>query len=259
MPSFLELHRPGEPLLCPNPWDVGSALVLASLGFSALATTSSGFAATLGRRDGDTTPDETLSSAAAIAAAVSVPVTADLEDGYSETSDGVADTVRRALSAGLAGCSIEDWSGDQVYPLDVAAARIGAAAAAGGGDIVLTARADSHVHGFDDLGDTITRLQAFEAAGADVLYAPGVDQIEDIKRVIAAVSRPVNVLLRPGGPSVGELAAVGVARITVGGGFAFAALGALTEAALEIRDAGTTGYTRLSRIGQQAAAAAFGQ
>jgi 2-methylisocitrate lyase-like PEP mutase family enzyme len=257
MPSFLELHRPGEPLLCPNPWDPGSALLLASLGFRALATTSSGFAATLGRLDGDTTPEETVSSAAAIAAAVSVPVTADLEDGYADTPEGVASTVRQAVDAGLAGCSIEDWSGDHVYPIDVAAARVEAAATAAGGQIVLTARADSHVHGFDDLGDTIVRLQAFENAGAHVLYAPGLDQISDIKRVVEAVSRPVNVLLRGGGPSVNELAAAGVARITVGGGFAFAALGALTEAALEVRDVGTTEYARLSKIGQQAAAAAF--
>ncbi|MGH2835094.1 MAG: isocitrate lyase/PEP mutase family protein [Solirubrobacteraceae bacterium] len=257
MPSFLELHRPGDPLLCPNPWDVGSARLLASLGFEALATTSVGFAATLGRLDGEPSPEESLSSAGAIAAAVSVPVTADLEDCYAETLEGVDETVRRAISAGLAGCSIEDWTGDRVYPIDVAAARVEAAVAAAGDDIVLTARADNHFHGVRDLADTIARLRAFEAAGAHVLYAPGPDQIDDIRRVIDAVSRPVNVLLRPGGPTVAELAAAGAARITVGGSFAFAALGALKQAALELRDSGTAEYTHLSKIGQRAAAGAF--
>ena len=257
--SFLDLHRPGDPLLCPNPWDVGSARVLASLGFSALATTSSGFAATLGRLDGEPTPEESLASAAAIAAAVPVPVTADLEDGYAPDPDGVAAIVRRAVSAGLAGCSIEDWDGERCYPTDAAASRVRAAAIAAGDDVVLTARADNHVHGVHDLGDTIARLQAFEAAGAHVLYAPGLESIDDIATVVEAVTRPVNVLLRPDGPSVAELAGVGAARITVGGAFAFAALGALAEAAIELRDQGTTGYARLSRLGQRAAADAFGR
>lgn len=257
MSSFLALHRPGEPLLCPNPWDVGSARLLASLGFKALATTSSGFAASLGMADGETTPDQTLSSAAAISAAVPIPVTADLENLYADDPEGVAATVRRAISVGLAGCSIEDWDGERTYPLEVAAARVEAAAAAAGDEIVLTARADNYFHGVRDLGDTVARLRAFEAAGAHVLYAPGPDNIADIERIVSAVSRPVNVLLRPGGPAVAELAAAGVARITVGGSFAFAALGALTEAALELRDAGTTGFGRLSKIGQGAVAEAF--
>lgn len=257
MTGFLELHRPGEPLLCPNPWDVGSARVLAALGFEALATTSSGFAATLGRLDGDATPEQSLASAAAIAAAVAVPITADLEDGYARDAGGVADTVRRAAEAGLAGCSIEDWHGDEVYSLTAAAARVEAAVAAGGDDFVLTARADNHFHGVRDLEDTIARLQAYEAAGAHVLYAPGPDQIDDIERIVAAVSRPVNVLLRPGGPTVAELAAVGVARISVGGGFAFAALGALVEAATEVRDQGTSNFTRLAKLGQSHAVDAF--
>jgi 2-methylisocitrate lyase-like PEP mutase family enzyme len=222
------------------------------------ATTSSGFAATLGRLDGDATREDNLSSAAAIAAAVSVPVTADMEDGYAPTPAGVAETVRKALDAGLAGCSIEDWDGEGVYPRDAAAERVQAAAHAAGDQIVLTARADNVFHGVDDLADTIARLQAFAAAGAHVLYAPGLDRIDDIRTVISSVSRPVNVLMRPNGPTVPELAAAGVARITVGGSFAFAALGALTEAANELRDAGTTGYSRLSAIGQQAAIRAFG-
>lgn len=257
MSNFLQLHRPGEPLLCPNPWDVGSARLLSSLGFKALATTSSGFAATLGQVDGDTTPEQSLASAAAIAAAVRLPVTADLENGCSPTPEGVAGTVRRAIDAGLAGCSIEDWDGERLYPVDAAAARIEAAVAAAGTDIVLTARADNYFHGVQELDDTIVRLQAFEAAGAHVLYAPGPDRIADIRAIVTSVSRPVNVLLRPNGPTVAELAIAGVARITVGGSFAFAALGALTEAATELQNDGTTSYARLSAIGQKAAMRAF--
>lgn len=258
MTRFLDLHRPGKPLLCPNPWDIGSARLLGSLGFEALATTSSGFATTLGRLDGDTTREDSIASAAAIAAAVAIPVTADLEDGYAPTLAGVADTVRLAIDAGLAGCSIEDWDGERFYEGDVAAARVEAAAAAAGDDIVLTARADNYFHGVQDLEDTIARLQTFEAAGAHVLYAPGLDRIDDIRAVIAAVSRPVNVLMRPNGPTVSQLAAAGVARISVGGAFAFAALGALVEAATELRTTGTTNYTRLSAIGQRAASQPFG-
>ena len=258
MHSFLELHRPGDPLLCPNPWDVGSARLLVSLGFHALATTSSGFAATLGRLDGNTTAEESLASAAAIAAAVPLPVTADLEDGYGASPDDVAATVERARAAGLAGCSIEDWDGDSVHSVDAAAARIRAAAVAAGDHIVLTARADNHFHGVTDLGDTIARLQAFEAAGAHVLYAPGLTDIDDIKRVIESVSRPVNVLIRPGGPGVRELAAAGAARITVGGYFAYVAMGALVEAATELSGTGGTEFGRLSGVGQRAVAAAFG-
>jgi len=230
MSDFLDLHRSGEPLLCPNPWDVGSARVLATLGFKALATTSSGFAATLGQRDGVPSREQTLASAQSIVTATPLPVTADLEDGYGDTDEGVADTVRLAMRAGLAGCSIEDWSGEAFYDVDVAASRVRAAVDAAGDDIVLTARADNFFHGVEDLDDTVERLQAFEEAGAHVLYAPGLERLEDIRAVIASVSKPVNVLMRPGGPTVTELADAGVGRITVGGAFAFAAFGALVEA-----------------------------
>jgi 2-methylisocitrate lyase-like PEP mutase family enzyme len=248
MSGFLDLHRPGAPLLCPNPWDIGSARVLASLGFEALATTSSGFAASLGRRDGEATREETFAHVRELVRAVAVPVTADLEDGY----DSPAETVREAIASGLAGCSIEDWDGERFYARDEALARVAAAVEAAGDEIVLTARADNFFHGVTDLDGTIARLQAYESAGAHVLYAPGLDRIEDIRRVVGAVSRPVNVLMRPDGPSVPELAEAGVARITVGGSFAFAAVGALVEAATELRDQGTTTYTRLSAIGQRA-------
>jgi 2-methylisocitrate lyase-like PEP mutase family enzyme len=257
MSGFLALHRPGDPLLCPNPWDAGSARILASLGYQALATTSSGAAAALGQLDGSATRDEALAAAREIVVATNVPVTADLEDGYGPTTADVAETVRRAIDAGLAGCSVEDWKGDAVYDLDTATARVAAAVEAAGDDIVLTARADNAFHGVEDFEDTLARMQAFDRAGAHVLYAPGLERLEDIRALVAGVSKPVNVLMRPDGPTVAELAGAGVARITVGGSFAFAALGALVEAAEELRDHGTTGYSRLSAIGLRAAREAF--
>ena len=176
MTSFLDLHRPGQPLLLPNPWDVGSARILAALGYQALATTSSGFAATLGRPDMSVSRDEALAHAAAIAAAVDVPVTADLENGFGDSPEQVATTVSLARGTGLAGCSIEDATGrpdDPIYPAVLAAERIAAAAEAAGEGFVLTARAENFLHGRADLDDTIARLVAFQAAGAQVLYAPG--------------------------------------------------------------------------------------
>ena len=257
---FLHLHVSGRPLLLPNPWDAGSARLLASLGFDALATTSSGFAATLGRLDGAVTRDEALAHAAVIVAATDLPVSADLEHGYAGDPAGVAETVRLAIGAGLAGCSIEDYDGERIYPLDVAAERVAAAArAAHGGPagLVLTARAENHIHGRDDLADTIARLQAFQEAGADVLYAPGLTSLGDIRAVVSAVDRPLNVLALPGMAPVGELAAAGVARISVGGAFAFAALGAVVQAARELREEGTYGFWDRARPGADAARAAF--
>ena len=260
---FLALHRPGEPLLLPNPWDVGSARVLASLGFAALATTSSGFAATLGRPDGAVTLDQAIAHGGQIAAATPLPVTADLENGYADDPPGVAETVRLAIEAGLAGCSIEDFTGragDPIYEASLAAQRVAAAAEAahtGPRRLVLTARAENHLHGRDDLADTIARLQAYAEAGADVVYAPGLTRADDIRLVVQAVNRPVNVLALAAAPPVAELAELGVARISVGGSFAFAALGALVEAAQELRTAGTYGYWRHSATGRQAAGTAF--
>ncbi|HEX6419746.1 MAG TPA: isocitrate lyase/phosphoenolpyruvate mutase family protein [Acidimicrobiales bacterium] len=261
---FLALHHGDEPLLLPNPWDAGSARLLASLGFRALATTSSGFAATLGRLDGSVTRDEALRHAADMAAATDLPVSADLENCYAHDPAGVAETVALAAGTGLAGCSVEDYAGpadDTIYDLGLATERVAAAveaAHAGPDRLVVTARAENHIHGRDDLDDTIARLQAYERAGADVLYAPGIVALDDVRRVVSSVERPVNVLARAGGPPVADLAAVGVQRISVGGAFAFAALGAVVEAARELLDAGTYGFLDRAAPGAAAARRAFG-
>ncbi len=255
---FLELHRPGNPLLLPNPWDQGSARVLASLGFQALATTSSGFAATLGRLDGSVSRGEALAHAAAVVAATDLPVSADLENCFADDPDGVARTVALAVEAGLAGCSIEDATGradEPIYDSGLAAERVAAAAEAahvGPVRLVLTARAENYLHGRPDLADTIARLQAYQAAGADVLYAPGLTSLGDIRQVVSALDRPVNVLAVGGAPPVSELAEAGVSRVSVGGAFAFTALGALVDAATELRDKGTYGYLAGSKTGRQA-------
>lgn len=244
---FLALHVPGRPLLLPNPWDEGSAKVLASRGFEALATTSSGHAMSLGRADGRVSRDEALAHAGHIVAATPLPVSADLERGFADDPAGVAQTVRLAKQAGLAGCSIEDFTGvaaDPIYDASLAAERIAAAvqaaregADAGEPGLVITARAENYLHGRPDLGDTIARLRAFADAGADVLYAPGLTRLDDIRQVVRSVGAPVNVLVLPGGPPVPELAAAGVSRISVGGAFAFAVLAALAAAADELRTA----------------------
>jgi 2-methylisocitrate lyase-like PEP mutase family enzyme len=245
---FLALHDGARPLLQPNAWDVGSARLLESLGFEAIATTSGGFAASLGRLDGSVTRDEALGHAGQLAHAVDVPVAADTENGFADDPPGVADTVTLACATGLAGCSIEDFTGrpdDAIYDIGLAVERVAAAVEAahrGPTQLVLTARAENHIHGRQDLADTISRLQAYQSAGADVLFAPGLDTLEDIRAVVSSVDRPVNVLALSGSPSVGELASVGVARISVGGAFAYAALAGLLDAATELRDNGTYGY-----------------
>jgi 2-methylisocitrate lyase-like PEP mutase family enzyme len=258
---FLELHQPGTPLLMPNPWDAGSAKLLQSQGFQALATTSSGFAATLGRLDGSVTREEAIAHSAAIVDAVDVPVSADLENGFADDPDGVAQTIRLAVDAGLAGCSIEDFTGrddDPIYDAGAARERIAAAVDAAAGQIVLTARAENLLHGRTDLADTIARLQSFQEAGADVLYAPGLRSLDDIRSVVESVDRPVNVLALPGGPVVAELAQAGVSRISVGGGFAYVALGAVVGASRELLDQGTYGFWETGIEGAKAARAAFG-
>jgi 2-methylisocitrate lyase-like PEP mutase family enzyme len=260
---FLALHHGEQPLLLANAWDVGSAKLLAWLGFQALATTSGGFAASLGRLDYAVSREEALAHAAALVAATEVPVSADLENGFADDPAGVAETVRLAGEVGLAGCSIEDWSGAdrRLYDAHEAAERVAAAAEAahsGPVRVVLTARAENYLRGNPDIEDTIARLRAFQEAGADVLYAPALDTPEDLRRLLAAVDLPVNVLARPGAPSVAELAALGVRRVSVGGSFALAAYGAAVNAARELLDEGTYGFGELSTVGAKAVRAAFG-
>jgi 2-methylisocitrate lyase-like PEP mutase family enzyme len=260
---FLDLHDRDEPLLLVNAWDAGSARLLESLGFDAIATPSSGHAATLGRRDGQVSREEALAHAADLVAATTLPVSADLENGFGSDPADAAETIRGALAAGLAGASIEDSTGQEdaaIFDRDLAVERVAAAAeAAHGGDVslVLTARCENYLHGHPDLADTIARLQAYGAAGADVVYAPGLTRPEDIRSVVAAVDQPVNVLALPGAPPVAELAAAGVRRISVGGAFAFAAFGAAVEAATELRDRGTYGFWATAGTGAKAARAAF--
>ena len=263
--AFLDLHVPGRPLLLPNPWDVGSARLLVSLGFKALATTSSGHAATLGRLDGGVTRDEAISHAAAIAAAVApdgIPVSADLEHGFFDEPEDVAETAELAAAAGLAGFSIEDSTGVSnapIYEAPLAAERVAAAVGAAGERSIVTARCEMYLHGQRDLESVIDRLRSYGAAGAHVLFAPGVIDLDEVRTLVSAVDKPVNVLAMPGAPSVAELAEAGVARVSVGGAFAFAAYGALVEAATELRDAGTYGYRDRSSIGAKVVRDAFGR
>jgi 2-methylisocitrate lyase-like PEP mutase family enzyme len=262
---FLALHHVDRILLMPNAWDRGSAKLLASLGFDALATTSSGFAATLGRLDYGVERDEAIAHAETLVEATDLPVSADLENGFADDPEDVAETVRLAIDAGLAGGSVEDFTGhldDPIYPIEAAAERVTAAAEAahaGPGRLVLTARAENHIRGRPDLADTIRRLEAYRAAGADVLFAPGLSDLADIRAVVSSLDRPVNVLAVPGAPTVAELADAGVKRISVGGAFAFAALGTVVQAAEELRELGTYGYLERSRAGGKAARAAFGE
>jgi 2-methylisocitrate lyase-like PEP mutase family enzyme len=258
--QFLALHHTNPPLLMPNPWDVGSARLLASLGFEALATTSSGYAATLGQLDGSVSRDQAIGHGADLATATDVPVSADLENGFADIPEDVAATVGLAIEAGLAGGSIEDYSGSRLYPHDLAVARVAAAAEAAHRAprrFVLTARAENYLRGNPDLADTIARLQAFQEAGADVLYAPGLSDLNDIRTVVAAVDVPVNVLALPTAPSVAELREAGVKRISVGGAFAFVATGALMAAARELREQGTYGFWNTAGPGANAARSAF--
>jgi len=243
---FRALHaRPGA-FVIPNPWDVGSARILASLGFEALATTSSGFASALGRVDGQVTRDEALQHCRELTAATELPVSADLERGFGDGPNAVAETIRLAGASGLAGGSIEDYTGDAarpIYELSLAVERIQAAAEAArafADGFVLTARAENLLRGVRDLDDTIRRLQAYERAGPDVLFAPGLSTIEEVRLVTSAVGRPVNVLASLfRSTTVADLSAAGAKRISVGGALARAAQGALIRAATELHESGT--------------------
>jgi 2-methylisocitrate lyase-like PEP mutase family enzyme len=260
---LLALHHGAEPLLLPNPWDTGSARILASIGFQALATTSAGMAYTFGRLDGNVTRDEALAHARVLAAATDLPVSGDLENCYADEPAGVAGTIRLAIDAGLAGGSVEDYAGneaDHIYDATLAQERVAAAAeAAHSGPVpfVLTARCENYLRGIRDFDDTVARLLAYQEAGADVLYAPGLNATEDIRRLVDAVDRPVNVLALPGTAPVAELAAIGVKRVSVGSGFSNVAAGALAEAGRELLERGTYDYWAVAGPGMAVIHQAF--
>jgi len=236
--AFRDLHA-GEAFVIPNPWDAGSARVLAALGFEALATTSSGFAFTLGRMDGGVTLDEVVDHVATLDRATELPVSVDLENGYGAEPASVAFAIARAAEAGAVGGSIEDYDpGGHLYDLSHAVERIEAAVEVARGlgfPFTLTARAENHIRGNPDLDDTIARLQAFEEAGADVLYAPGLRSTDEIRAVCQAVSRPVNVLAVPA-LSLAEIVDAGARRISVGGALTWVAMRAAADAAIALRE-----------------------
>jgi 2-methylisocitrate lyase-like PEP mutase family enzyme len=238
--DFRSLHG-GEPFVIPNPWDAGSAVVFAALGFKALASTSSGFAFTLGRADGGVTLDEVADHARALDRATALPVSMDLENGFGPQPEDAARAIARVAEAGAVGGSIEDYDpNDGLYAFDHAVERVAAAVEAARSldfQFTLTARAENHIRGNPDLEDTIARLQAFERAGADVLYAPGLRTADEIRAVTSAVSKPVNVLAHAG-LSVAEIAEAGGQRISVGGGLTWVAIRATVAAAEQIRDGG---------------------
>jgi 2-methylisocitrate lyase-like PEP mutase family enzyme len=237
---FRALHE-GEAFIIPNPWDAGSAKVFAGLGFNALATTSAGFAFTLGRLDGDVTLDEVIDHVRVLDAATDLPVSVDLENGYGPSPEEAALAITRAAEAGAVGGSIEDWDAERgIYELDHAVERVAAAAEAARGlgfPFMLTARAENLFRGNPDLDDTIARLQAYERAGADVLYAPFLKDPGQIRAVCEAVSRPVNVLARPQ-LSMAEIVEAGAQRVSVGSWLAMVSVDAVVETATKMRDAG---------------------
>jgi 2-methylisocitrate lyase-like PEP mutase family enzyme len=259
---FHELHAREGIFVMPNPWDVGSARLLASCGFEALATTSAGSAWLLGKDDHAVTRDELVVHVAELAAAVDVPLSVDSERCFASDPAGVAETVRLLADAGAAGCSIEDWDqesariDDPGHATELVAAAV--EAAHGRDDpLVLTARAENHLHGISDLDDTIARLVAFRAVGADCVYAPGLTDPGQIAAVVEAVEAPVNVLALPGAPSVGELQELGVRRVSTGSLLARTAYGAMLAGARELRAHGTSDYARVG-ISPEDRAAAFG-
>jgi 2-methylisocitrate lyase-like PEP mutase family enzyme len=238
--DFRTLHA-GEAFVIPNPWDAGSARVFAALGFKALATTSSGFAFTLGRLDSRVTLDELVAHAAALDGATDLPLSVDLENGFGPQPENAALAITRIAEVGAVGGSIEDWDPQgHLYELPHAVERVAAAVEAArelGFPFTLTARAENHIRGNPDLEDTIARLQAFEAAGADVLYAPGLRTVDEIRAVCDAVSKPVNVLAHAG-LTLAEIVDAGARRVSVGGSLAWVGVRAMADAAVAIRDHG---------------------
>ena len=242
--AFQALHT-GESFVIPNPWDAGSARVLEALGFKALATTSSGFAFTLGKLDGQVSLDEVATHVASLTEATDLPVSVDLENGYGASPRSAAEAITRVAEAGAVGGSIEDFDrdGGHLYDAAFAAERIEAAvqsAQALAFPFTLTARAENHIRGNPDLEDTVARLRAYEEAGADVLYAPGLRTADEIRTVCDAVSKPVNVLALPG-LTLTEVVAAGAQRVSVGGQLTWVAVGALVAAAEALRDEGDFG------------------
>jgi 2-methylisocitrate lyase-like PEP mutase family enzyme len=257
---FAGLHRRERLFVMPNPWDAGSARLLATCGFEALATTSAGFAWSLGRLDGEVSRDELVAHVRMLAAATALPLNVDSERCFPDDPGGVAETVRLLADAGAAGCSIEDWdpAAGRIDDVWIAAERVAAAAEAAHAlpePLLLTARAENHLHGLGDLDDTIARLVAYREAGADVVYAPGLAQLEQIEAVVAAAGVPVNVLALPHGPTVAELAAAGVRRVSTGGALARAAYGTLLAGARELLEEGSSRYAAAAAPTAELAAA----
>lgn len=242
---FLELHHADDLFIMPNPFDVGSAKILASLGFPALATTSSGHAATLGRHDQYVTRGELIDHVRVMTAAVRLPLNVDSERLFAESAEAIAEMVELLAATGAAGCSIEDYHPvtKSIDPIGEARERVAAAAEACSGRLVLTARAENHLYGRDDLGDTIARLEAYRDAGADCVYAPGLTSLDDIRTVVRAVGIPVNVLTMPNGPTIDELREAGVRRVSTGSMLTWAAYGALATGARELLNEGTSTYS----------------
>lgn len=248
---FADFHTRDGVVLMPNPWDVGSAVLFASAGFEALATTSAGLAWTLGKDDQQITLDELLDHTRRLTAAVAVPLNVDSERCFADDVDGIARTVRLLHEAGAAGCSIEDYdpATEAIDPIDVATERVAAAASAahqGDDRLVLTARCENLLYGVDDLDDTIERLVAYRDAGADCLYAPGLSTVEQIGAVVDAVGAPVNVLAWPNGPSVTEIGGAGARRVSIGGALASHAYASAMVGARELLERGTTTFRATS-------------
>ena len=260
---FLALHHGDAPFVIPNAWDAGSAKVFASIGAAAIATTSSGYAATLGRLDYDMTRAEALAHCRVMTEAVPIPVSADVENGFADDPDAVAESVREAVNTGLCGLSIEDFTRDHEHPLydlPLASARIEAAAEAAHRDdmpVVLTARAEGALRGHGELDGLITRLQAYQENGADVLFAPGVTDLDDIATIVRNVDRPVNVILPPGA-TLAQLADAGVRRVSVGGSLAFTALAAAADAVRQLLQEGRGDFLAAAAEGRRVARTAFG-
>lgn len=248
--EFEQLHQQGACFVIPNPWDCGSARLLEHLGFKALASTGAGFAFSKGRSDLSVEARSLIPHLAELAGATSLPVSADLQNGFGDAPEDAAQTIIEAAQAGVVGGSLEDASGDAgkpIYDIGLATERIRAAAHAAsslGFKFMLTARAENYLYGRPDIADTVRRLQAYQEAGADVLFAPGIQSKEDIRAIVSSIDRPLNVIMGFQGVqlTVDELRELGVARISLGGSLARAAYGALVRAAMEVQSVGTFNY-----------------